>query len=107
VLATGVPRPGRDEDYLAALARGDYRASQREAEEHYKSFRPAEPAPSASPPVRPESPSQEYEVTWTRFVVQIRAPDSERSIGGEIAQGEYASDGGMVRVRAHREQSHW
>jgi hypothetical protein len=90
VLLTGVPRPGRDDAYVARLEReGRDRESEATYVEHVRACSAAacEPAPYVPPPL-PEPPAEELE--WRPVWAQVRPPNPERGDPGEIAEGRVA-----------------
>jgi hypothetical protein len=102
VMYTGVPRPGRDDKYLARLEReGRDRESEAAYAEHVRanSVAARQPAPYVPPPMSkaPEEPTAD-ELEWHPVWVQVRAADPERGDPGEITEGRFAVWERMVRV---------
>jgi hypothetical protein len=100
VIMTGVPRPGRDEKYIARLVREHAKLDAEEirrrekaaaasgidfheaSKSHEPEYKP--PPMSKAPPEEP--PAEEWRDVW----VQIRGPDPDRNDPGEIAEARYA-----------------
>jgi hypothetical protein len=74
IILTGVPRPGRDEKYVARLK-----------EEGARSHEP-EPSVPPMPGPPPETPAG---LEWHGVVVQVAAP-TDSNPGGTVAEGRYA-----------------
>jgi hypothetical protein len=102
VLLTGVPRPGRDDKYVARLEREKRdRESEAACAEHIRaqSVAAREPAPYVPPPTSKaaEEPRAD-ELEWHPVWVQVRAPNPELGDPGQIIEGRFAVSQGMVRV---------
>jgi hypothetical protein len=100
VMYTGVPRPGRDDKYVARLDR-EVRVPKSEAAyaEHIRAHSAAarEPEPYKPPPMS-KAPEELPELAWRGVWVQIRGPDHERNDPGEIAEARYAVLNGVLYV---------
>jgi hypothetical protein len=113
IIRTGVPRPGRDEKYVARL-KEEYAAEsaeqrrEREAaaaavvESFHQGSKSHEPEPNVPPlpPLPPLPPEPSPDLTWSGFVVQVSGP-TDSNPGGVVAQGPFAIDGNTLYVEDH------
>jgi hypothetical protein len=99
IILTGVPRPGRDEKYVARLkeeyaAESAEQRQEREAaaaavvESFHEGARSHEPEPSV-PPMPGPPPETPAGLEWHGVVVQVAAP-TDSNPGGTVAEGRYA-----------------
>jgi hypothetical protein len=106
IITTGVPRPGRDEKYVARLTKESAeQRREREAaaaavvESFHEGAKSHEPEPNI-PPLPPPPPEPSRDLTWSSFVVQVSAP-TDNDPGGVIAEGRLAVDGHTLYVEDH------
>jgi hypothetical protein len=104
VMMTGVPRPGRDDKYIARRecednAERHRRESKCAARHDAQSVAAREPELCMPPPMSkaPEGPAAD-ELEWHPVWVQVRAPNPELGDPGQIIEGRFAVSQGMVRV---------
>jgi hypothetical protein len=91
VIVTGVPRAGRDDEYSAALARGNHKASAHVVERPVETSSPT--APKSPPPLSAQVASE----SEPRRVWATVEPPSEKTCG-TILEGTWTIAGNVIRV---------